>query len=144
MNHPVAKLTILLVFVILITLYLYSDVIFNIKKPVSTNTENFLDVPAESLNTAKVPYEFDDYEFPPTAFEVAVLYGFNSKLVACQVVPAFGSNQCKANAITPPIVKYKYPVALTRLPNGKTAAVFNDGRIYLKDRPSDKLWHGPV
>lgn len=142
MNHPVAKLTILLVFVILITLYLYSDELFNKKKSESTNSETFTDVPAESLNSAKVPYEFDYYEFPPTIFEVAMIYPFETDLVGCQVIPALGSNQCQINNI--PITKYKFPVSIIKLPNSKVAAVFNDGRIYIKDRLIDKLWQGPM
>lgn len=144
MNHPVAKLSILLVFVLLITLYIYSDEIFHIKKTNSnTEKENFTDVPVESLNSSKVPYEFDDYEFPPSVFEVAIIYAYQSLKVACQVIPAFGSNQCIVSN-NEPIIKYKFPVSLTKLPNGKTAAVFNDGRIYLKDRLIDKLWQGPI
>ena len=140
MNHPVMKLIILAVFAILVLLFIYSDDIFTTGKPA---TESFLDVPSEVRNSAKVPYEFDTTEFPATIFESSLKEAYpETPLVACQVIPALGSQQCRVGEI--PIVKYKFPVSLARLPNGKTASVFNDGRIYLKDRLVDKLWQGPV
>lgn len=138
MNHPLTKLAILAVFAILITLFIYSDEIFGKSK-----TESFIDTPAEIMNSAKVPYEFDDYQYPATIFESSLTKAYpESPLVTCQVIPALGSNQCRVGEIS--IVKYKFPVSLTKLPNGKTAAVFNDGRIYIKDRLIDKLWQGPI
>jgi hypothetical protein len=105
--------------------------------------ESFIDVPAESMNSAKVPYEFDKTQFPPTIFESSLKTVYpESPLVLCQVVPALGSQQCQINGS--PLIKYKFPVSLARLPNDKTAAVFNDGRIYVKDRLIDKLWQGPI
>ena len=146
MNHPLIKLIILAVFAILVTLFIYSDEIFGKsgrKKDKESDKESFIDTPAEIMNSAKVPYEFDDYQYPPTMFEAAIIMAYpDSPLVACQVIPALGSQQCRVGEI--PIVKYKFPVSLAKLPNGKAAAVFNDGRIYIKDRLIDKLWQGPV
>jgi hypothetical protein len=142
MNHPLTKLIILAVFAILVTLFIYSDEIFG-KSRQESDKESFIDTPAEIMNSAKVTYEFDDYQYTPTIFEVALIKAYpDSPLVTCQVIPALGSNQCIVGEI--PIVKYKFPVSLAKLPNGKTAAVFNDGRIYIKDRLIDKLWQGPV
>ncbi len=142
MNHPLTKLIILAVFAILVTLFIYSDEIFGRGK-INNGAESFIDTPAKIMNSAQVPYEFDDYQYPATIFESSLLKAYpKSPLVPCQVIPALGSNQCSVGEI--PIVKYKFPVALAKLPNGKTAAVFNDGRIYIKDRLIDKLWQGPV
>lgn len=138
MRPEMWKLIILAVFAILVVLFIYWD-------DLSRNLviEKFGDVPAEVMNSARVPYEFDNYDFPPSVFEVALYYAYSkSRLVLCQIIPALGSQECSVNGIE--IVKYKFPVNLARLPNGKTAAVFNDGRIYLKDRLIDKLWQGPV
>jgi len=140
MNHPVMKLIILAVFAILVVLFVYSDDIFT---AVKSGTESFVDVPDEIMNSAKVPYEFDTTEFPATIFESSLKEAYpETPLVSCQVIPALGSQQCRVGEI--PIIKYKFPVSLAKLPNGKTAAVFNDGRIYLKDRLIDKLWQGPI
>jgi hypothetical protein len=138
MNNPLIKLLILAVFAILVTVFIYSDNSWTTNK-----SESFIDVPAEIMNSAKVPYEFDETEFPATIFESSLRQAYpDSPLVTCQVIPALGSQQCRVGEI--PIVKYKFPVSLAKLPNGKTAAVFNDGRIYLKDRMIDKLWQGPI
>jgi len=142
MNHPEMKLAILAIFAILVTLFIYSDELFGQGK-ITTDTESFIDTPAVIINSAKVPYEFDDYQYPATIFESSLTLAYpDSPLVICQVIPALGSNQCRVGEI--PIVKYKFPVSLAKLPNGKIAAVFNDGRIYIKNRLIDKLWQGPV
>ena len=138
MQPEIWKLLILAVFAILVVLFIYSDEIFGNK-----TIEKFGDTPAEVMNSAKVPYEFDTTEFLTSIFESALKITYpESPLVMCQVVPALGSQQCRVGQIS--IIKYKFPVSLARLPNGKTAAVFNDGRIYLKDRLIDKLWQGPI
>ena len=138
MRQDIWKLLILAVFAILVVVFIYWDDLSG-----KWAIEKFVDVPAEVMNSARTPYEFDNYQFPPSVFEVALVYAYpESPLVACQVIPALGSNQCRVGEI--PIIKYKFPVNLARLPNGKTAAVFNDGRIYLKDKLTDKLWQGPV
>ena len=140
MNNPLIKLLILAVFAILVTVFIYSD---NSWTSSPSKNESFVDVPVEIMNSAKVPYEFDTTEFPATIFESSLQQAYpDSPLVACQVIPALGSQQCRVGEI--PIVKYKFPVSLAKLPDGKTAAVFNDGRIYLKDRMIDKLWQGPI
>lgn len=137
-RHTATNLVILTIFVILVTIFIYSDEIFKCFK-----IESFIDTPSEIMNSARVPYEFDDYEYQATIFESALTKAYpTSPLVQCQIIPALGSNQCKVGQI--PIVKYKFPVSLAKLPNGKTAAVFNDGRIYVKDRLIDKLWQGPI
>lgn len=138
MKSDMWKLLVLAVFAILVVVFIYWDDL-----PRKSGIEKFGDVPAEVMNSARVPYEFDDTDFPETIFEKSLktLYP-NTPLVICQVVPALGSQECRVGEIE--IVKYKFPVSLARLPNGKTAAVFNDGRIYLKDRLIDKLWQGPV
>ena len=138
MKSDMWKLLVLAVFAILVVVFIYWDDL-----PRKSGIEKFGDVPAEVMNSARVPYEFDNYEFPPSIFEVALWYAYSkSKLILCQIIPALGSQECRVGEIE--IVKYKFPVSLARLPNGKTAAVFNDGRIYLKDRLIDKLWQGPV
>jgi hypothetical protein len=138
MRTDMWKLMVLAVFAILVVVFIYWGDLTR-----KQGIEKFVDVPAEVQNSARVPYEFDNYDFPPSIFEAALWNAYDkSPLVLCQIIPALGSKECRVGEIE--IIKYKFPVSLARLPNGKTAAVFNDGRIYLKDRLIDKLWQGPI
>lgn len=98
-------------------------------------------------DTPEVKYEYDAQstdEFPATIFESSVntMFGASYPIMVCNLLPTKKSRDCMING--EPIVKYKFPVHIIKLTNGKHLAVFNDGRLYLKDKLTDKMWQGPI
>ena len=43
-----------------------------------------------------------------------------------------------------PMVKYLFPVHMLKMPDTSILAVFNDGRIYMKNDILDNMWKGPI
>ena len=43
-----------------------------------------------------------------------------------------------------PMIKYLFPVHILKLPNTSILAVFNDGRLYMKNDILDNMWKGPI
>lgn len=100
----------------------------------------------EYENSPRVPFEYDNQEpgeFPETVVERSLRSVFAKyPAMICSFLPTMRSTQCRINGRQ--LIKYKYPVHVTKLVNGKHLAVFNDGRLYLKNRLIDKLWQGPL
>lgn len=97
-------------------------------------------------DTSKVKYEYDGQDptaFPQTIFETSANKAFGTyPVMTCNLIPTKKSRDCNING--EPIIKYKFPVHLLKLVNGKHIAVFNDGRLYTKDKLTDKMWQGPL
>lgn len=97
-------------------------------------------------NSPRVQYEYDGVtpgEFPDTAYESAIRQTFSSyPALICNILPTAKSNTCMRDGVL--ITKYKYPVHVQRLINGRHIAVFNDGRLYMKARLIDTMWQGPL
>lgn len=93
-----------------------------------------------------IDYEYDgvlDSEYPTTIYEESAEAVFNVfPIMTCNLLPTKKSSVCRINNV--PIVKYKFPVHITKLPDGVHLAVFNDGRIYRKRNLTDKMWAGPL
>ncbi len=117
----------------------------------STHKEGFQDDDdSKKINpesSARVAYEYNDQtagEYPTTIFERSMGKTFaKSPKMICSFIPTAKQSQCLTKNGSP-IVKYKFPVHLCKLPNGKHLAVFNDGRLYIKTKLTDKLWSGPI
>lgn len=99
-----------------------------------------------NLNSAVVNYEYDKQEvgeFPETIYEKAIRLNFKEyPALICNLIPTMKSSECKIGDNK--IVKYKFPVHITKMIDGNHLAVFNDGRIYKKNKLTDKMWQGPL
>jgi hypothetical protein len=97
-------------------------------------------------DTPEVAYEYnkqDANDFPETIWEKSLKTEFAQfPVMLCNALPTLRESQCMIN--NEPIVKYKFPVHLLKISNGKHVAVFNDGRLYMKDKMTDKMWQGPL
>lgn len=134
---------------LLITLWLYRGYLANIfnNQPQLYNTcENFETNLNTANNTPRVAYEYDSAapgDFSDTAYESAIRQTFNNyPALICNLLPTVKSNTCMRDGVL--ITKYKYPVHVHRLINGRHIAVFNDGRLYMKQRLIDTMWQGPL
>lgn len=142
MNNPGTKMILLIFVAVIITVIIYWNDIFPQNSKIYASIDTFVDS-QNTLNTATVDYEFDNRQFPETIVEKSIKNTFaETPLMACNYIPTLTSKQCTVNGT--PIVKYKFPVHLMKLTNGKTIALFNDGRLYIKDRLLDKMWQGPL
>jgi hypothetical protein len=140
------KLSVLLLILVLIVYHneilSYMSSYEGFEDIVQSGTES----PGLIYNTSKVKYEYDAQEpnkFPETIFERSAdsIFGATPVMV-CNLIPTRKSRDCLIN--NEPIVKYKFPVHLLMLANGKHLAVFNDGRLYMKNKLTDKMWQGPL
>jgi hypothetical protein len=108
------------------------------------NNESFIDT--HNNLGATIAYEYDNVnssDYPPTIFEESINNQFGEyKTMVCNILPTKTSNECKINGL--PIVKYKFPVHIMKLPDGVNISVFNDGRMYKKRNLTDKMWQGPL
>lgn len=146
----------------LIVLVIFSSDIINYIRNIDTNTK-LLEAFQESIqqnkpdtasggpkglifDTPEVGYEYNDQDandFPETIWEKSLKRVFETyPVMQCNALPTMKTSQCMIN--NEPIVKYKFPVHLLKISNGNHVAVFNDGRLYMKDKLTDKMWKGPL
>lgn len=129
-------------FVIFINWKEINDCLTKDDKPTKTSKEGF----KPNLNSAVVNYEYDKQdsgEFPETIYEKAIKLNFKEyPALICNLIPTMKSSQCRIGDNK--IVKYKFPVHITKMIDGNHLAVFNDGRIYKKNKLTDKMWQGPL
>lgn len=139
------------VILILITVWAYKGYLAHMFKyqpsSVSSTLENFVSGELNSVkNSPRVEYEYDSVssgEFPDTIYENSMRQTFASyPALICNLLPTAKSNTCMRDGIL--ITKYKYPVHVQPLINGRHVAVFNDGRLYMKSRLIDTMWQGPL
>lgn len=152
MKNTLTKLEIIIIICIVLVGLAYHQEIKNIvMTPIDNHVEPFQNTTAEYIgvinDTPEVKYEYDAQsveDFPATIFESSVntVFGAKYPVMVCNLLPTKKSRDCMING--EPIVKYKFPVHLIKLSNGKHLAVFNDGRLYLKDKLTDKMWQGPL
>lgn len=113
----------------------------------NTNTNTNTEGPKGLIfDTPEVEYEYNTQstsDFPETIWEKSIKRVFTQyPVMQCNVLPTMKNSMCMIN--DEPIVKYKFPVHLLKISNGKHVAVFNDGRLYMKDKLTDKMWQGPL
>lgn len=123
-----------------------NDSVNNSSSNISNNSvsEGFIDT-SKNLGP-QVAYEYDavlESEYPSTIYEQSANKLFAQyPVMLCNLLPTKKSTECKINGV--PIVKYKFPVHIMKLPDGVNLAVFNDGRIYKKRNLIDEMWQGPL
>jgi len=115
--------------------------------PMMNGLEGFVSgVTHDVKNSPRVDYEYDKVmsdEYVDSIYESAIQDTFNQyPALICNLLPTMKSNSCVRNGVL--ITKYKYPVHIHKLINGRHIAVFNDGRLYMKDRLIDSMWQGPL
>lgn len=97
-------------------------------------------------NSPRVNYEYDNLpsgEYIDSIYESAIQDTFNQyPALICNLLPTMKSSNCMRDGVL--ITKYKYPVHIHKLINGRHIAVFNDGRLYMKERLIDNMWQGPL
>jgi hypothetical protein len=71
------------------------------------------------------------------------LYGNNIRLM-CGILPTIGNKTNVCSVGNEPFVIYQFPIHIIKLIDGKILAVFNDGRLYLKDSMTSTIWSGPI
>lgn len=129
-------------FVIIINWKDINDCLTKDDNPTKINIEGF----KPNLNSSTVNYEYDKQEigeFPETIYEKAIKLNFKEyPVLICNLIPTMKSSQCSIEGNK--IVKYKFPVHITKMIDGNHIAVFNDGRIYKKNKLTDKMWQGPL
>ena len=129
-------------FVIIINWKEINDCLTKDDNTSKTNKEGF----KPNLNSAVVNYEYDKQdsgEFPETIYEKAIKLNFKDyPALICNLIPTMKSSECRIGGNK--IVKYKFPVHITKMIDGNHLAVFNDGRIYKKNKLTDKMWQGPL
>lgn len=81
--------------------------------------------------------------YPETIVEKSIkeIYQGATKLI-CNMAPTIDTNLCMVEG--KPMVKYLFPIHFLKLPNTAILAVFNDGRLYMKNDIKDKMWKGPL
>jgi len=81
--------------------------------------------------------------YPETIVEKSLkeIYQGSTKLI-CNMMPTIDTNLCMVEG--KPMVKYLFPIHFLKLPNTAILAVFNDGRLYMKNDITDKMWKGPL
>lgn len=98
------------------------------------------------INDVKIGYEFNTIApgiFPETIYERSIENIFKDDIILkCSLTPTKKANDCLINGL--PLIKYKFPVSITKLIDGTILSVFNDGRIYYKKNILDNLWSGPI
>lgn len=120
---------------------------FNSSNMISSSLEGFVTgIPSDVTNTPRVNYEYDNIgegEYVDSVYESAIRNTFKEyPALICNMLPIMKSSSCIRNGVL--ISKYKYPVHVQRLINGRHIAVFNDGRLYIKQRLIDSMWQGPL
>jgi len=71
------------------------------------------------------------------------MYGDNKRLI-CGMIPSMGGSSGICQINNSPVVVYQFPIHIIKLINGNIVAVFNDGRLYLKDSMKSTIWSGPI
>lgn len=136
---------------VLLTMWIYRGYISPMfqqhPKTTMSAIEGFVDGELSSItNSPRVQYEYDGIgpgEYPDTIYESAIRQTFSSyPAMICNLLPTTKSSTCMRDGIL--IAKYKYPVHIHPLINGRHIAVFNDGRLYMKSRLIDTMWQGPL
>jgi len=100
----------------------------------------------DASNTSKNP-EVDLTKqintFPDTIVEKSLknLYNGATKLI-CNMSPSVDTSLCLVDG--QPMAKYLFPTHILKLPDVRVLAVFNDGRLYLKNDILDNMWKGPI
>ena len=81
--------------------------------------------------------------FPETIIEKSLnkVYPNATKLI-CNMRPTIDTDLCMVEG--KPMIKYLFPVHILKLPNTSILAVFNDGRLYMKNDILDNMWKGPI
>lgn len=84
-----------------------------------------------------------DSEFQETIIEKSLnsIYPGATKLI-CNMKPTTDTSLCMVEG--KPMVKYLFPVHMLKMPDTSILAVFNDGRIYMKNDILDNMWKGPI
>ena len=97
-------------------------------------------------NSSRVLYEYEyqaEDDFPGSVYEEGLVEKYkDNPVLLCNLIPIFTKNVCSIN--NNPIIKYKYPISMMKLPNGNVLSVFNDGRMYEKNKIQDRMWNGPL
>ena len=97
-------------------------------------------------NSSRVLYEYEyqaEDDFPGSVYEEGLVEKYkDNPVLLCNLIPIFTKNVCSIN--NNPIIKYKYPISIMKLPNGNVLSVFNDGRMYEKNKTQDRMWNGPL
>lgn len=127
--------------------------VFYVNKYFFQNTEQFTndDILSrlqreDASNTSKNP-EVDLTKqintFPDTIVEKSLknLYNGATKLI-CNMSPSVDTSLCLVDG--QPMAKYLFPTHILKLPDARVLAVFNDGRLYLKNDILDNMWKGPI
>jgi hypothetical protein len=68
----------------------------------------------------------------------------NNKRLLCNMLPSMNENTNVCKVDDEPYIIYKFPIHIIKLIDGSILAVFNDGRMYQKDKMSSTMWKGPI
>jgi len=68
----------------------------------------------------------------------------NNKRLLCNMIPSMNENTNICKVDDEPYIIYKFPIHMIKLIDGSILAVFNDGRIYQKDKMTSTMWKGPI
>lgn len=148
MNNKTLWLGVLLtiLFIIAINWEQINNCLLSTHKNTNTKTNSIKEGFKANPNSAIVNYEYDKQdigEFPETIYEKAIKLNFkDNPALICNMIPTMKSSNCQISGNK--IVKYKFPVHITKMIDGHHLAVFNDGRIYKKHKLTDKMWQGPL
>jgi len=68
----------------------------------------------------------------------------NNKRLLCNMLASMNENTNVCKVDDEPYIIYKFPIHIIKLIDGSILAVFNDGRMYQKDKMSSTMWKGPI
>jgi len=68
----------------------------------------------------------------------------NNKRLLCNMLPSMNENTNVCKVDNEPYIIYKFPIHMIKLIDGSILAVFNDGRMYQKDKMTSTMWKGPI
>jgi len=132
--------------VLVVTYFIYNNFIetkegFQLSE-ITTEKLRIKDASSTSLNQDEdMTQKADVYTNTIVEKSLKEIYQGATKLI-CNMMPTVDTNLCMVEG--KPMVKYLFPVHFLKLPSTAILAVFNDGRLYMKNDITDKMWKGPL
>ncbi len=96
--------------------------------------------------TGPKDYQFSKYKsYDDTVYEESVKNTYEKyPNMICNLLPTISEDECNNSDTNKSFQRKRFPVHIIKVVGGEYLAVFNNGRIYSKNKLNDRFWKGPL